>query len=215
MSVKTFNTRVKNKIDRASVLTTNHFVPLLGEIVIGGSGTSSLSNNSIDSPYVAKIGDGTTEWQNLPSVAYIPLKGEAGTISGSNGNYSIPITVPTAERVYVYEEVNSNNNVEQLTIDLTATNPYLGEHYVLIKNVGNSDIWFNGITANFGNNVTVNINTRQDYIVAGDICEVQIKVFKISGTYYITAIPQLGINQSVTSSNGENTWNVNRFIIAN
>lgn len=211
MAVKTFNTRVKNKIDKSASLSS--FVPLQGEIVIGGQTVSgNLGTNTKENPYILKVGDGTTSWANLPSVTPVPFKGVTGSQIDSLGSgiYKVNVSLNENERTYDYEEINTQSNVSTISVQLNGT-PYLGEHYVLLKNVGNSDVWFDGLTADFGNNVTVNINTRQDYIVAGDICEIQIKVFKISGTYYVTAIPQLGINQSITSSNGENTWNVNRI----
>jgi len=211
MAVKIFNTRVKNKIDKFSSLSS--FKPLKGEIVIGGQAVSSnLGENTKDNPYIAKIGDGTNFWNDLPSMSQLPLKGYTGSQIQSlgAGNYKMNVSFTSDERKYVFEQINSQSTVSTISVQLNGI-PYLGEHYILLKNVGNSDVWFGGLTADFGNNVTVNINTRQDYIVAGDICEIQIKVFKIGNEYYVTAIPQLGINQSITSSNGENTWYVNRI----
>lgn len=209
MAVKTFNTRIKNKIDKKTTLGS--LVPLKGELVIGGPGSSSLGSNSLDDPYIAKIGDGTNSWNNLPPIGYMPLKGETTTSSNlGSGIFVTSVIIPSDERKYFYEEINSNNDVDNIQISLSGTNPYLGEHYILIKNVGNSDVLFNNVTADFGSGVTVNINTRQDYIVAGDICELQIKIFKIGTVYYMTVIPQLGIAQTITLENNENVWNVNR-----
>lgn len=213
MAVKTFNTRVKNKIDRIGNLSA--LVPLKGEIVVGGyDGPTSgvLGENTQSKPYIVKVGDGSNTWSRLPNVATNPLIGSSDSIYDMGaGIGEIRFQVPSDERKYSCVEVSSNAGIDRINIAITGSSPLLAEHYLLIKNNGNSDIYLNSVTATFENNTSATVNTRQDWLTAGDICEYQIKVFKIGNSYYVSAIPQLGIFQSITTSNGENTWNVNRY----
>jgi len=205
MPVKTLNTRIKSKIDVTSQLTS--FVPLRGEMVIGGqvSSGTTLGNNTDSKPYILKIGDGTTTWGNLPAVGTIILEGTTITSTSSSGTASIALTIPADKKRYGYIE-STFSGIEDLNITISGTNPFLGEHYLLIKNTGTADIYLNNITASFNSSNAI-VNTRHEYITAGDICELQIKVFMIGNQYYATVIPQLGIMQSVDV---DGVWNVNR-----
>lgn len=210
MSVKTFNTRVKNKIDVTGSLTG--FRPLLGEIVIGGASgqNGKISANQNDNPYTAKIGDGVNYWEDLPSIGNSILKGESCTVSNlGSGIGQISLTIPSGDKRYACATISAQSGVDELNIVVSGTNPMLSEHYLLIKNNGNSDIWIDSITGTFDSE-SATVNTRQDYITAGDICELQIKIFKLDGRYVMTAIPQLCIHQAITVSNGENVWEINR-----
>lgn len=210
MSVKTFNTRVKNKIDVDRSLIG--FRPLLGELVIGGSSSQNgkISTNQNDDPYIAKIGDGVNLWEDLPSIGNSILKGESCTVTNlGSGVGQISLTIPSGDRRYAFATINTQSGIDELNIVVSGTNPMLSEHYLLIHNNGNSDIWLASITGTFDETLA-KVHTRQDYITAGDICELQIKVFKLDGGYVMTAIPQLGIHQAITVSNGENVWEINR-----
>lgn len=213
MPVKTFRTRIKNKIDTKVQL--NNMVPLKGEIVIGGdqNNQAQISTNTNNTPYIAKIGDGETTWQNLPSLGNIIIDGHIGTLQNlGGGNALVNVTIPSGNKRYEIVDVNSSANVQNISLHLSGSSPLLSDHYVLIKNNGTSDLIFTGLTATFEAQVSnSNIYTRQDYITPGDICEVQIKIFKINGSYYISAVPQLGIMQTIHTQDGEYIWNVNRY----
>lgn len=212
MPVKTFNTRIKNKIDLISNLGS--FVPLSGEITIGGysgSTPTTLGTNSADSPYLLKIGDGTTIWPNLPAVGTIILYGENGSITQVSSQDTIAVNLPADKKEYLYVEIAQNANITELNVSITGTNPFLGEHYILINNLSAGDVYLDNITATFGSTAAT-VRTRHDWITAGDICELQMKVYKIQNNYCITVIPQLGISQSVVPVGTDNVWNVNRPI---
>lgn len=213
MPVKKFNTRIKNKIDTKTNLSA--FVPMAGELVIGGetNQSSTIDTNSQAKPYIAKIGDGSTDWAHLPVLGNDTIIGQNDTYSNlGNGDARVSLTIPSGNKMYSVVEIASNANIDQIDLAFTGTSPFLGEHYVLIKNNSNADVYFNGInSAVFNTNNQATVSTRQNWIAAGDICEVQIKIFMIGNNYYLTAIPQLGIMQTITTSGDENIWNVNRY----
>lgn len=211
MAAKIFQTRIKNKIDTNTNFT--NFVPLSGELVVG----KSTNNNLIASPYIAKIGDGTSKYQDLPTLGQFPFIGSSianNYISLSNGQLLLTLKFEDNTKNYVVQEINSNNDVSSVLLHIDeSSSPMLTEHYVLLDNKGNSDVLFNGIKceALFGNS-SIKVYTKCDYIRAGETCEIPIKIFAISNVVYIVAIPNYSTGQDYGTVSNDGVWYVNTEI---
>lgn len=210
MAVKTFQTRIKNKID--SFTNFIDFIPLNGELLIG----KELSSNTLNSPFIAKVGDGTTKFQNLPILGQLPLIGsefESDEQSLSSNDLILTLNLTPNKRRYMIYAFDGNDNVDTITINIPSNaQPSFTEYYVLIINQGNSDILFNGVTCSSLYSATPTIYTRKDYIRAGEFCEVSIKIFTVSNDRVIVAIPNFSTGQDFyyNSGTGIGTWYVDK-----
>ena len=210
MPVKTFQTRVKNKIDTNTNFT--NFTPLKGEITIG----TSSSTNSLNTPYIAKIGDGVTSFENLPILGQLPLIGSEFTSEEqipSGSDLTLTLNLAPNKRRYMIYAFDGSGNVDTITINIPSNaQPSFTEYYVLIINQGNSDILFNGVICSSLYSAEPTIYTRKDYIRAGEFCEVSIKIFTVDNDKVIVAIPNFSTGQDFyyNSGTGIGTWYVNK-----
>lgn len=190
MSVKTFNTRVKNKIDTISTWNSSTTIPLNGEIVIG----TSTSANSNSSPYIMKIGDGTSQWNVLPTIGPNIFQGQTATFNDTTNVLSVTLT-PDTKTYAIYQFPESDNNTE-FTISASCDKDImLTEHYILIDNtLGNYEKSFDGISITInGTSISAsNIYLQKTYLSAGDIMELKLCFFRINNV----------LKCSVTAVNG-------------
>ena len=209
MAVKTFQTRIKHKLDTNTNFT--NFVPLSGELVVG----KSTNNNLIGSPYIAKIGDGTSAYQNLPVLGQFPFIGssiDSDHINLSNEELTLTLKFEDNIKNYIVQDINTNNDVSYVILSINENSiPMFTEHYVLLVNNGNSDVLFNGIKCQglFGND-NIKIYTKCDYIRAGETCEIPIKIFTINNEVYIVAIPNYSTGQDYGIVSNDGIWYVNK-----
>lgn len=210
MAAKTFQTRIKNKIDTPT--NFYNFTPLKGEILIGASSNS----NSMGSSYIAKVGDGLTKYQNLPVLGQFPFIGSNFTNqeqSLSSGDLILELNFSENIRRYVYQPINTNSNINSVVIYISDTTPMLTEHYVLLDNQGNSDVLFKGIKCErLFNTDRIKAYTKCDYIRAGETCEIPIKIFTIDNVVYIVAIPNYSTGQDYGTVSNDGVWYVNTEI---
>jgi len=186
MSVKRFNTRVQNKIDSTGTWKSSATVPLKGEIVIGTSGQS----NTNDTPYVLKIGDGSSLYSSLPSIGPNIFQGQTAVFLDDTLTFKVGADMRTYA-LYAFP----SNNVTDFTLKVEcSTDPMLTEHYLLIDNtagtndklIENVNILVNGTSMS-----SSDIYIQKSYITAGDIVEIKVLFFRISSTLKcsITMLP--------------------------
>ena len=192
MPVKTFNTRIKNKMDSVSNLTpqSGALVPLAGEIVIGYPSTASNTNSA---PFIMKIGDGTHNWGALPAIGPNTFYGTTPSASNPAGadNEVLTVAVPSDKKVYA-RYVFSNEDDTTFTVALTGGNYMESEHYILLDNSATGyDRLFNGIT--IAGVDDANIHIQREYVSAYDITELKISIYSISGTLHATVTSKAGI----------------------
>lgn len=186
MSVKTFNTRIKNKIDNKSSLT--NFVPLAGEFVIG----KTNDTNNCDTPFVMKVGDGSTKWSSLPSIGPIITEGQKATFNDS----SITMTLSEYSQTYANYKFDSNDTTTDISIKIeknSETYPsFNSTHYLLVDNSENpfektlNGVYVAGVDGN-------NIVYQKAIIPAYDIVEFKITIYVIENTRYATITYVSGI----------------------
>lgn len=197
MPVKTFNTRIKNKMDSIANLTpqSGAMVPLAGEIVIGYPSTASNTNAA---PFMLKVGDGTTQWSNLPPICTPMIVGTESFTSSrtqTSGVYTEKLTVKFSADSknyarYKFNDSNADDNASKLVIAVTGGNYVRTEHYVLLDNSDSAiEKLFSGITIDGISNS--NLLVQEEYLSAGDTMELKISFYDIGGTKYafITSKP--------------------------
>lgn len=186
MALKTFKTRIKNKIDNKSSLTD--FVPLAGEFVIG----KTNDVNNCDTPFVMKVGDGSTKWSSLPSIGPIITEGQAASFDGSSIKMTLSEYCQTYA-TYKFDETGSATNISIKIEKNSETYPsFNSTHYLLVDNSVNPyEKTLDGVSVAGvdGNNIVY----QKAIIPAFDIVEFKITIYVINDTRYATITYVSGI----------------------
>lgn len=191
---KTFNTRIKNKID--SIQANSEFIPLRGEIMIGTTGTS---NNTNEEPYLMKIGDGSTPWKSLPSIGpniFKNVEVSSTEIGGTNlYNQEITIKLPSDRKGYgIYKFGASEDYTFSVKISCEdSNNSYMeAEHYLLLDNrEGLFDKKISSVSIEGIN--TENIFVQDNQIMIGEIAEMKISIWRNGNNRCATIVFASGI----------------------
>ena len=191
--MKTFQTRIKNKIDNIDAFNANTpLVPLKGEIVIGANNVGSNTNAD---PYILKIGDGTHSWNGLPAIGPNIFTGVAATATNEGGDFDsdmiVTMNIGADTKTYGKYSFGSTGDTT-FEVNITGGDYMLTEHYLLLDNSeGSIDRYFNGIS--IANVNSSNIFVQCDYVTAGDIVELKLSFYSISGTTYATVTSKAGL----------------------
>lgn len=192
MPIKTFNTRIKNKVDSVDNYTPDSgaLIPLKGEILIG---YESNNRNTNTDPYMMKVGDGTNNWDSLPCIGPNTFHYSSSSSSISGDTNSITVNIPSDKKVYSTYVFDSSDDTSSLEITFRGGDYMLTEHYLLLVNSSNNmnhyidRVTIEGIDAS-------NIYLQKDYVSAYDILEMKIAIYPLSdSTYGATVTTKAGI----------------------
>lgn len=175
MSVKQFNTRIKNKID--GYPTLGAFVPLRGELTIG----APAERNTSITPYVVKIGDGATQFSNLPAI--VPIEFSHYDVSTADGGGDSDLVLHCAMdspcRFFSQYTITDNDDYKfKLKLNMSQDTLFT-DHYLLLDNTSGMDKYLDGVE--FGQGLEIgpdDIYMQQDYVSSGDIVLIKITLFK-------------------------------------
>lgn len=194
MPIKQFNTRIQHKTSTKESLIGSGFIPVKGEIVIGGNiHESGLTNISAD-PFVAKIGDGIGEWDDLPPIG-VPKTFTEPNLVINDGNetddLNVILSIPPNEKTYATYHLLQNSDDASFTLTITGGDYMLTEHYLLFDNREGTDKFLSGVIVEGVE--SENIFIQKDYISNGDIVQLNIMFYKINGNLCCTITETPGL----------------------